>query len=81
MGAPRTGLLTAARAAWDQKDSLTYANFYVVDIGIAEIWKSYGEQLELASGTGPEFGLKWFFNMRPEEDPGYEDEDGDDEAE
>ena len=101
MGAPRTGLLNAMRNAWgswtlDVKtgesqstadEGLLALKVYVVDIGISETWKSYGEQLELAPGPGPEFGMKWFLSLKleeeieEEEEEEEEDEEEDDEEE
>jgi len=78
MGAPRIGLLTALRNAWTswtsdsttskQHSMLTEAllgvTVYAVDIGINEVWKQYGQELELATGSGVNFGMKWFMTLR-----------------
>jgi enhancer of mRNA-decapping protein 3 len=95
MGAPRTGLLNAMRNAWgswtlDLKTGASQSTVgegflalkvYVVDIGISEIWKSYGEQLELAPGPGPVFGMKWFLTLKVEEEYEEYEEEEDEEDE
>lgn len=78
MGAPRTGLLNFGRESWEK---LTLegmkpdfdANIYVVDIGINETWKAYGEEHDLTAGTGVDFGLKWFVKVKVEEEEGPSD--------
>lgn len=88
MGAPRTGLLTALRNAWTswtsdsstgrnhsmQIEALLGVTVHVVDIGINAVWKAYGRQLDLATGSGVDFGMKWFLTLRLEQqDEGQED--------
>jgi enhancer of mRNA-decapping protein 3 len=78
MGAPRTGLLIALRNAWitykadaaserqssPQVEALLGGSIRVVDIGINEVWKEFGQQLGLATGSGVDFGLQWYITLR-----------------
>jgi hypothetical protein len=78
MGAPRTGLLNFGRESWEK---LTLeglkpefdANIYVVDIGINETWKAYGEEHGISAGMGVDFGLKWFVKVKVGEEDGQDD--------
>ena len=87
MGAPRSGLLTALRNAWTswssdsatgrqhspQTEALLGVTVFVVDIGINEVWKAYGQQLDLATGSGVDFGMRWFMTLALDQN----DEDND----
>jgi hypothetical protein len=96
MGAPRVGLLNALRYSWggmakettNERSTVTYSEallelrIYVVDIGINEVWRAYGEQLGLATGTGLDFGFKWAVELRfAQEIDGELDEEDDSERE
>lgn len=77
MGAPRTGLLIALRNAFNtlktdtanrrqslvQVESLLHGSVHVVDIGVNEVWKEYGQQLGLATGSGVDFEYKWYLTL------------------
>jgi hypothetical protein len=80
MGAPRSGLLNAMRSS-QAPQQLLDLKIYVIDIGINEVWKSYGEQLDLATGAGVEFGLSWFTTVRLSEDEEEDDDDDDNKGE
>ena len=92
MGAPRVGLLNALRYAWGSmaKDTANSAGYseallelrtYVVDIGINEVWKAYGEQLGHTTGSGLDFGFKWAVALRLAQDVDEEDEEDDEDDE
>ncbi|KAF2670399.1 YjeF N-terminal domain-like protein [Microthyrium microscopicum] len=87
MGAPRTGLLVALRNAWSVftaegarnyssawTEALLTVAVYVVDIGINEVWRAFGQQLGLATGSGVDFGMKWYRTLRLDTPPGSDQE-------
>jgi hypothetical protein len=92
MGAPRAGLLNALRYAWGSlsegaasshgySDALLELRVYAVDIGINEVWRAYGEQLGVATGTGLDFGFKWAIALRLAQEIEEEDDEDDGERE
>jgi hypothetical protein len=92
MGAPRVGLLNALRYAWGSvakepanaaaySEALLELRTYVVDIGINEVWRAYGEQLGHTTGSGVDFGFKWAVALRLAQDVDEEDDEDDGERE
>jgi hypothetical protein len=91
MGAPRVGLLNTLRYAWEgmakdttnDRSTVTYSEallelrIYVVDIGINEVWRAYGEQLGLATWAGLDFGFKWAVALRLAQEVDDEDDEDD----
>jgi hypothetical protein len=80
MGAPRTGLLNAMRSSQAEQQLLDM-RIFVIDIGINEVWKSYGEQLDLATGSGVQFGLDWVTRVQLAEDDKEDEEEEEEEEE
>jgi NAD(P)H-hydrate repair Nnr-like enzyme with NAD(P)H-hydrate epimerase domain len=92
MGAPRVGLLATLQRAWNAVSEETStsgtmsshiravlaAKLWVVDIGINRVWKTYGEEYGLASGTGVKFGMEWFSLLRIDDGDGDDDDENDD---
>jgi hypothetical protein len=57
-----------------QTEALLGVTVYAVDIGINEVWKGFGQQLDLATGSGVDFGMKWFMTLRLEQNDGENNE-------
>ena len=79
MGVPRSGLLTAIRAAWAYSmtdgiigitiphTAILSAKLTVVDVGINDAWVMYGESLGLSRDPVIDFGSHWYIRVYVEQ--------------